>query len=106
MEAAGLDSDAALRADVPGSHTGMRSESVTFGGSNGNTHGVRNEVALKSVASNRNGGGAIAFPPPGTLTELPTPELHGIEHGFLARAGNLTFDLVEAFLLMVIFAPL
>jgi lipopolysaccharide/colanic/teichoic acid biosynthesis glycosyltransferase len=112
MDAAGLDPDAALGVDMPGSHTGVRSESVSYGGSTGSTHGVRNgsqkhEAALQTVVSNGNGAGAIALPRPGTLGEIAHPvEGYDLAHGLLARVAKRTFDLVGAVLMMALFSPL
>lgn len=112
MDGARLDSDAPVDLATPGSHTGVRSESVTYGDSGVSTHGMRNgshglgNTQLQSVVSNGNGAGAIALPRPGTLAELPAPKRYVVDQGVLARAAKRTVDVVGAVLMISLLSPL
>jgi len=113
MDWARLNSDAVADRRGPRSHTGVRTESGTRGGTHGVRHGRSrmHEVHLQhavsnGVVSNGNGAGAILLPPPGALGEIAPPkEDYGQAHGQLARGAKRAFDLVGALLLLVILAP-
>jgi lipopolysaccharide/colanic/teichoic acid biosynthesis glycosyltransferase len=113
MDPAGLDPDASVDVGAAGLHTGVRSESVAYGGNGVDTQGMRNgshatrDEQLQHVISNGNGAGAIALPRPGAVGEIsPAPQSYVGEHGLLARTVKRTFDVVGAVLMMAILAPL
>jgi lipopolysaccharide/colanic/teichoic acid biosynthesis glycosyltransferase len=112
MDPAGLDPDAPMELGAAGSHTGVRSESVAYGGNGVNTHGMRNGVhhAISDNQlnmSNANGVGTIALPRPGTIGDLaPVADGYPREHGLIARAAKRAFDLAGAVLMLAILSPL
>ena len=113
MDPAGLDPDAPMDFGVAGSHTGMRTESVAYGGNGVDTQGVRNANhamtgnQLEQVVGNGNGLGTIALPRPGTVGDLAPPaEGYLRRQGAAARFVKRTFDLVGAALMIIILAPL
>jgi lipopolysaccharide/colanic/teichoic acid biosynthesis glycosyltransferase len=112
MDPAGLDPDAPAELGAMGSHTGVRSESVAYGGNGVATNGMRNgshaigDAQLERVVRNGNGAGAIALPRPGTIGDLAPAGGYAHEHGLVARTVKRTFDVVGAVLLMAILAPL
>src|SRR5213595_1280406 len=113
MDPAGLDPDAPMELGVAGSHTGVRNESVAYGGNGVDTHGVRNgnlamsSNQLQQVVNSGNGLGAIALPRPGTIGDLAPPaEGYARQQGAVARFVKRAFDLVGAALMIAILAPL
>jgi lipopolysaccharide/colanic/teichoic acid biosynthesis glycosyltransferase len=112
MDPAGLDPDVPTELGAMGSHTGVRSESVAYGGNGVATNGMRNgshaigDAQLERVVSNGNGASVIVLPRPGTIGDLTPVDGYAREHGLLARAVKRTFDVVGALLLLAILIPL